>query len=182
MIFVLLRACSAVEVVYGSSLQLKSVYTKHRVGVTTSGDPMVFASRPPYNEGWMWTIEPDKENASLARRPVLCGSNIALFSTISEVYMAVNAGAVVARPSNEGPSSHWLVTCEAGTTWDDSVEISLMNVDGQCFLSTELDGAEGRFNVTCGALQKGSIWKAAEGIYFSGEIPRKNSEQTSDEL
>lgn len=185
MIFVFCEVCAALNIVYGASLQLKSVYTKHRVGVTTTGDPVVFASRPPYNDGWMWTIEPDEENASLARSSVVCGSQISLSSTVAGAYLSVAEGEVVALPSNEGEASQWVLDCESGTVWDDEVEVSLMNVGSKCYLSTSFEGSEGKFRVSCGKLEKGSIWKAAEGIYFSehgSTAPQPESDVKSDEL
>ena len=185
MIFVFCEVCAALNIVYGASLQLKSVYTKHRMGVTTTGDPVVFASRPPYNDGWMWTIEPDEENASLARGSVACRAAVSLYSTVAGAYLSVVEDEVVALPSNEGAASQWVVDCESGTAWDDDVEVSLMNVGSRCYLSTSFEGDEGKFRVSCGQLAKGSIWKAAEGIYFSehgSTVPQPESEVRSDEL
>ena len=187
MIFALFCCCFSINVVYGASLQIKSVYTKNRITVTTDsaaaayGDAEVFASRPPYNDGWLWTIEPDEENASLARTSVMCGASIALSSTITGTYISVENGGVVALPSNQGTISQWQVTCESGNVWTDEVEITLMNLRNKCFLGTNLDAENGKFKTFCGPLQKGSIWRAAEGIYFSDSLMQHSEKRNANE-
>ena len=194
MIAVLLALGGSVPVVYGSSIQLKSVYTKNRLGVTTETaassrqDPVIFSSRPPYDDGWLWTVEPDEENSSLARTAVACGSIIAFSNPFSGAYLSTkkteSGFEVVPATANTDTSSQWTVQCESGDIWEDSTEILIVNLRNKCMLRTGFEKFQNKFAVNCTTeLDKGAVWKSAEGIYFpvhSAERPK--SSLTDEEL
>jgi hypothetical protein len=180
MIALLLHSALSVPITYSSCVQLKSVYTKNRIGITTESNaasyrqPVIHSSRPPYKDGWFWTIEPDEENASLTRTIVQCGSILALSSTITNSYLSTKAGPngtdVVPATSNQGAASQWILACETGPEWRQGGEIMLQNLKYKCWLQTGFDqhvkDAPDKYTVTCGGIAAGAVWRAVEGMYF----------------
>jgi hypothetical protein len=176
----LLSSAFCVPVVYSSAIQLKGIYTKNRIGITTESDaasyrqPVIYSSRPPYDSGWFWTIEPDEENISLARTAVLCDSILSLSSTVTGSYLSTkvtqNQTEVVPATSNQGSASQWILKCENGPIWRQGDAVLFMNLKHKCYLQTGFQetakGAIDKYAVNCRGIASGALWKAVEGIYF----------------
>ncbi|OHT13146.1 hypothetical protein TRFO_16808 [Tritrichomonas foetus] len=175
------------EISYGSSVQIKNVYTKNRLGVTTNTDaksytkPTIYSSRPPYDEGWLWTIEPDEENSNLTRTTVPCDSIVALSSTSNEAYLSTRKtkkGLIVeATSSNQGIESQWVIKCPTNyNIWEQNMQFQLFNLKNKCYLTTSFEKKiqANKYFVTCENVTSNSIWKVAEGIFL-------DSDQSTDE-
>jgi hypothetical protein len=180
MLALVLAHGSAVPVVYSSALQLKGLYTKNRIGITTDSDaasyrqPVIYSSRPPYDCGWFWTVEPDEENISLARTAVLCDSVLSLSSTVTGSYLSVkvtpNGTSVVPAKSNQGAASQWVLKCQNGPVWLQGDSVLFVNLKHKCYLQTsfrnQIKDLPDKYAVECGGLVSTAVWKAAEGIYL----------------
>jgi hypothetical protein len=180
MLFLLFSSARSVSVVYSSAIQLKNVYTKNRIGITTESDaasyraPIIYSSRPPFDSGWFWTIEPDEDNASLARTAVLCDSALSLSSTVTGSFLSTamvqNRTEVVPATTNQGPASQWVLKCENGPVWSQGDAVMFMNLKNKCYLQTgfqtQAKDLPDKWAVECGGITSGAVWKAAEGIYF----------------
>jgi hypothetical protein len=167
------------SVKYFSAIQLKSVYSKNRLAVTTdltpsdSGPPLIFSSRPPFDDGWIWTIESSNES-SITRDPVRCGDSITISNPISGLFVGTRTSGkgaeVIPAPDSRSPANHWRVICRDGPNWIRDGQIQLKNAKHGCYLGSTLKGREketiNKFSVTCGRLNAGAVWTAAEGIYF----------------
>ena len=185
-------------VTYTSSVQLKGRYTKNRVGVAvrksefSNEPPLIYSSRPPYDSGWMWTIEPDEDNNTLARTPVKCGSVITLSSPITELYLSTKSknGKVFAAASThkQEASDQWIVECRNNEIWVQDEEILLQNLKHKCYLSSSLKNRipdnEKKFVVECTELSPDAVWRASEGVYFppKEEEPEEESQEKNEEL
>ena len=168
------------SVKYSSAIQIKNVYSKNRLTVTTetSGiqyqQPTIYSTRPPFDDGWTWVIEPEEDNIRLARTPVKCGANITMMNPIAKLYVSATSNSdkidVVPSSRQQGKESVWTVICESGDYWVRDHQIQLLNAKYDCYLSTSLElrtkELVNRFNVTCSSLSSDAVWKAAEGIYF----------------
>ena len=181
-------------VTYTSAVQLKGRYTKNRLGVFVQKNqynndpPLVYSSRPPYDSGWMWTIEPDEYNASLPRTPVKCDSIITLASATNDLYLSakqkngkVYAAAVTHK---QELADQWIVRCRDNDIWVQDQEILLQNFKFKCYLSSSLSqripDQENKFAVDCRELSSDAVWRATEGIYFpphEEEKPEENEDQ-----
>jgi hypothetical protein len=178
---------------YSSVVQIKNFYSKHRLTVTTDSDgqnyeiPRIFASRPPFDDGWMWTIEPTDSAILRAREPVRCGDNISMANPIAKLYvgtrLTANGVEVIPSTHRRGDSDQWTVICRNPPHWTRDEQIQLQNAKHGCFLATSLGGRANetvnRFNVTCGGLNADAVWKAVEGVYF-GEVKRAEPDEPSD--
>jgi hypothetical protein len=175
---------------YSSVVQIKNFYSKHRLTVTTDADgqsyeiPWIFASRPPFDDGWMWTIEPTDSTILRARDPVTCGDNISMSNPVAKLYvgtrLTTNGVEVIPSAHPRGDSDQWTVVCRNPPQWTRDEEIQLQNVKHGRFLATSL-GARAketvnRFNVT---LNADAVWKAVEGVYF-GEVRPAEPEDPID--
>lgn len=189
-------------IVYGSTVQLKNVGTKNRLGATsiigskTFNSPIVYSSRPPYDEQWLWTIEPDGDSIfiedNITRTPVKCGSIISLFNTINNVYLSTRKNkkgqiSVNSTISDQGSESQWLIKCPTGREkWEQMMHFQLQNLRHKCYLTTYFNHkfAPNRYSVTCQNISSYSVWKISEGIFLSdnndGVSPNEIS-QTSPE-
>jgi hypothetical protein len=181
---------------YSSVVHIKNFYSKHRLTVTTDADgqgcdvPWIFASRPPFDDGWMWTIEPMDSAILLAREPVRCGDNISMSNPIAKLYvgtrLATTGIEVIPSAHHRGDSDRWTVICHNPPQWIRDEQIQLQNVKHGCFLATSLGGrakeSVNRFNVTCGGLTADAVWRAAEGVYFGEVTPAEPEEPTDREL
>jgi hypothetical protein len=178
------------DVRYSSVVQLKNVYSKNRLCVTTdlSGQnaetPSIYSTRPPFDDGWLWTIESSNDTLSLTRDVVDCGSAIALSNPLTGFYLATRNTSrgidVVPTPYTRGGADFWRVICR-GTRWARDEQIQLRNTRHGCYLTTTLEGREketvNRFNVTCTKLSRGAVWKAAEGVYFEADQTPTRSDE-----
>lgn len=189
--------CAAVPpaVRYSSVVQIKNVYSKNRLTVTadqsgaTYEQPWIYASRPPFDDGWLWTIEPAEGGIALARETVKCGDNITLMNPNVNSYLATrvtfNGVEVVPAPAASGEGDHWQVQCREADVWVRDAQIMLKNRRHGCFLSTSLDVRQretvNKFNVTCSSLSQEAVWKAVEGVYF-GEGKAQNKDAMENEL
>ena len=191
MFFLFLFFSKSSIVTYTSSIQLKGRYTKNRLGVLIQKNlynnepPLVYSSRPPYDPGWMWTIEPDEFNASLPREPVQCGSIITLASTTTDLYLSakqkngkIYAAAVTHK---QEIADQWIVGCRDGDIWRQDQEIVLQNFKYKCYLSSSFDEKipekTNKFLVDCRDLSPDAVWRAAEGIYFPPHQEKTNEDQ-----
>ena len=182
----------APSVRYSSSIQIKNAYSKNRLTVTTETSsiqyqqPTIYSTRPPFDDGWTWVIEPEEDNITLARTPVKCGSNITMINPIAKLYVSttLNSDKVDVVPSSrvQGKESVWTVVCESGDVWVRDHQIQLLNAKYNCYLSTSLalrtKELVNRYNVTCSSLSADAVWKAAEGIYF---LDPKAQEKKNDD-
>ena len=194
MFFLFLINSKSSIVTYTSAVQLKGRYTKNRLGVFVQKNiysnepPLVYSSRPPYDSGWMWTIEPDEYNASLPRTPVKCGSLITLASTINDLYLSakqkngkVYAAAVTHK---QEIADQWIVECRNNHIWMQDEEILLQNFKYKCYLSSSLSerirDQDNKFVVDCRELSPDAVWRAAEGVYFPPheEKPTESEDQS----
>jgi hypothetical protein len=199
MLSLLIARALSVPIAYSSAIQLKSVFTKNRLGVTTDSkatsyqQPLIYSSRPPYEEGWFWTIEPDEEDFSRARSPVMCGSAVALSSPITGSFLSAritgNKTEVIPLPANQGAPSQWIVECQNGPQWTQGDSIFLINLKYKCYLTTSFAAMEfpNKYEVGCGKMSANAVWKAAEGIYFPSEasdqvLENEPEDPTSDSL
>jgi hypothetical protein len=167
------------SVKYFSAIQLKNVYSKNRLSVTTdltasdSGPPTIFSSRPPFDDGWVWTIE-SSNKTSVTRDAVRCGNSITLSNPITGLFVATRAIGkvveVVPAPDLRSTANHWIVMCRDPPHWIHDAQIQLKNAKHGCYLSTTLKGREketiNKFSVTCSRLSAAAVWTAAEGLYF----------------
>jgi hypothetical protein len=183
---------------YSSVIQIKNVYSKNRLTVTTESNgvayeqPWVYSSRPPFDDGWMWTINSAYDSVLKAREPVKCGDNITLGNPVSELFVTtrVTYHGIEIVPSSHlrGEADFWTVVCREGPTWMRDAEVQLRNAKHGCYLSTSLDArikdGVNRFNVTCAPLSADAVWKAVEGVYFtdSDNSQGKSSEGLGDDL
>jgi hypothetical protein len=165
---------------YFSTVQIENVYTKNRLTVTTDPDSQTFepawiyASRPPFEDGWTWTVVPSHSPMELARTPVQCGDNISLSNPVAKLFVGTRITPigvqVVPSVHSRGESDEWTVICRNPPHWAREQQIQLRNVLHGCFLSTSLEDRpkEGspRFGVTCGPLTADAVWRSAEGVYF----------------
>jgi hypothetical protein len=175
--------CEPLAVRYSSVVQLKSVYTKNRLGVTTdfstpnAESATVFSSRPPFDDGWLWTVESANESAALTRDAVRCGDALVLSNPITGLFVATRAAAgavaVVPSPYARGGADAWRVVCRQQPYWERDAQVQLRNAKHGCYLGTGLRARDretvNRFNVTCDRLSAGAVWAAVEGIYFAEE-------------
>ena len=180
--------CAAVVPIvrYSSVIQIKNVYSKNRLTVTadqtgaTYEQPWIYASRPPFDDGWLWTIEPASGDIALAREPVKCGDNVTLSNPNVNSYVATrvtfNGVEVVPAPTATGDADQWQVICRNADVWVRDAQIMLKNRKHGCFLSTNLDVRQregvNKFNVTCGSLSQDAVWRAVEGVYFGEGKPQ----------
>lgn len=193
-IFVVIHEPPSVR--YSSVIQIKNVYSKNRLTVTTETggiqyqQPTIYSTRPPFDDGWTWVINPEEDNITLARTPVKCGSNITMMNPINKLYVSTSSTSekvdVVPSPHPQGKESVWTVICEKGDVWIRDQEIQLLNAKYNCFLSTSLalrtKELTNRYNVTCSSLSADAIWKAAEGIYFvEPEVQNKKDVNTNED-
>jgi hypothetical protein len=170
---------------YLSPVQIQNVYSGIRLSVTTETDaathemPWIYASPPPFDDGWIWTIEPVHSRIALARSPVQCGDNISLSNPVSNLFVGtratVNGLEVLPSDRVRDESNHWTVICRHPPFWIRDEQIHLRNVRHGCFLATSLAGRPNekipKFNVTCGPLTSNAVWQSGEGVYFEDAIP-----------
>jgi hypothetical protein len=177
---------------YLSVLQLKNFYSKNRLGIVTdvtvkTQGPAIFTSRPPFDDGWMWTIEPTSNDTTSFNSPVRCGDAIALSNPINGLYLGTRSKSnivdVIPSPYLRGESDQWELICRNSPVWSRADQIQLKNIQSGCFLSSSIHGREKetvhKFNVTCEKLTANGVWIAAEGAYLAGG---KGNEGKSDDL
>lgn len=194
--FIFAQLSSSSLVTFTSSVQLKGVYTKNRLGVVIQKNmynnepPLVYTSRPPYDDGWYWTVEPDEENVSMAREPVPCGSTIVLSSPTTELYLSakvksgVSMAAAVTHKSE--PADQWILECKNNATvWNEAEEVLFQNIKYKCYLASSLADRipeqENKFAVKCSPLSSDAVWKVSEGIFFPKETPFVEKPKNDDE-
>lgn len=150
--------------------------------------PFIFSSRPPFDNGWYWTIEPEDDNNTLTRQPVMCGSIVTLVNPTVEHYLSTKPGSngieAVAVGHKHEASDQWLLVCKNNTIWTQDEPIQLINVKNKCYLSTNLyekipDSAN-KYVVKCGPLNDETVWYASEGIYYKD--PEVNTRSQEEEL
>ena len=168
-------------ITYSSSIQIKNKYTKNRLGVFLSKNknvfetPYIFSSRPPYNPGWLWTVEPEEDNITLSRKPVQCGSIITLINPSNEYYLSAKATSngmeAIPVPHKHEAADQWQLICRNSTTWEQFEPIQLLNIKYKCFLSTNLEEkipeSKNEYQVKCSDLSDETIWYVSEGIFFN---------------
>ena len=166
---------------YGSSIHLKSVYTKNRLTINSSPEvgskSKIFTSRPPFNTGWLWTIESDSDDEELVHHIVDCGSVVSFSSTSSEFYLSTRKRKsglhIEPTPINQGAESQWKVQCKRNeTSWEQGDDVFLINLKHKCYLSTDFEERIGnnKFRVFCdNRTTKYAVWKVAEGIFIDNE-------------
>lgn len=179
---------------YSSVIQIKNQYSKNRLTVTTDREgqvyeqPWIYSSRPPFDDGWLWSIDPASGDINLAREPVKCGDNITLKNPTANSYIATrvtfNGVEVVPAAKLNGAADHWTVICN-DDVWMRDRQIMLQNRDHKCYLTTSMDARQkpgvNKFNVTCDAVMtSGSVWKSVEGVYF-GEGRNTMKQNTFEE-
>ncbi|OHT10320.1 hypothetical protein TRFO_20455 [Tritrichomonas foetus] len=176
---------------YSAPIQLKNKYSKNRLCVTVENNavtyepPTIFSSRPPFDDGWTWIVEPDVDNIHLARSPVKCGANISLQNPISRYYVSTRIGLngveVVPTAHVQGDLSVWTVICDEGENWIRDRSVQLKNPANDCFLTTSLAARTkelvNRFNVTCEPLSANGVWRAVEGVYFLEDDEKKADDE-----
>lgn len=208
LLFYLPFLISSEIIVYGSAVQIKNVGTKNRLGATsligskTFNPPIIYSSRPPYDEQWLWNIEPDGDSTfiedNLTRTPIKCGSIITLSNTIHDVYLSTRKNKkgqifVNSTISDQGSESQWLLKCPYGSDkWEQMMHFQLQNLRYKCYLTTYFNHkfAQNRYSVTCQNISKYSVWKVTEGIFLSdnnegapsNEIPQSTNSFEQNEL
>ena len=188
-------SCSKL-VVYSSMLQLKGVYSGNHLAVSIDEKlrkkPMIYSSRPPYDDGWLWTIEHADDGIDAARLLISCGSTLTLSNEISGLYLSTKqyGNKTIATPAYDGQSakSQWILICRNSTNYlEQSQPILLKNLKYKCYLSTsfsdKIPDETGMFSVNCSSISASSIWEASEGIYLDEYVQSKpNSEEVPNEL
>lgn len=172
-------------IVYGSAVQLKNIGTKNRLGATsligskTYNPPIIYSSRPPYDEQWLWSIDPDGDSTfiedNLTRTPVKCGSIITLSNTINNVYLSTRKnkkGQIFVNSTiiDQGSENQWLLKCPHGRdNLEQMMHFQLQNLRHKCYLTTYFNHkfAPNHYLVTCQNISSYSVWKIAEGIFLS---------------
>ena len=180
---------------YSYAIQSKNVYSKNRLTVTTETggiqyqQPTIYSTRPPFDDGWTWIINPEEDNITLARTPIKCGSNITMMNPLNKLYVSTTSNSekveVVPSAHLQGKQSVWTVICESGDVWIRDKQIQLLNAKYNCYLSTSLalrtKELVNRYNVTCSSLSADAIWKASEGIYFLDRETQNKKNDDSNE-
>ena len=166
---------------YSSAIQLRNVYSRNKLCTNVDckakfETPIIFSTRPPFNDGWTWSVEPVGANTyEDSRKEVECGANVSFMSLISQVYLGakmVNGLInVTASHSNEEDENQWTVLCKNNDKWVKGDEIKLRNAKYGCYLKTNFDAMnekenDGRYKVGCGSLDADAIWESAEGVYI----------------
>jgi len=178
--FFLIFASICFEIKYSSSIQLKNQYTFTRLSTTVNNAaqahliPKIFASGPPFEDGWNWIPEPSNSDSSMARTSIKCGSNISLFSSVSQYFLSIRKqeGELEIFPStsNDDSRSYWTVICEKGENWENNLEIQLKNVKYECYLSTFLsdlyEETENQFYAKCSPLSPNAVWVVNDGVFI----------------
>lgn len=185
---------SSQNIVYGSIVQLKNIGTKNRIGATlnigskTFNPPIVYSSRPPYDEQWLWSIEPDSDATfiedNLTRTPVKCGSIVTLFNSVNKVYLSARKskkGQILINSTiiDQGSENQWLIKCPKGReNWEQMMHVQLQNLRYRCYLTTYFKSkiASNFYPVTCQNISSYSVWKVSEGIFLSGEYDKVSDE------
>ena len=177
--FAFFQLCLAFQPVirYSSVIQLKNVYSKNRLSITSeSGSfqiPTIYSSRPPFEDGWTWSIDSVGDNILNSGQPIQCHANITIRNPLTKLYIGTKSslGNIEVVPSihNDDASTQWTVICSNGSEWVKGEKVQFYNVAHKCFLSTSLEGRQGmlnKFNVTCSSLSADTIWKASQGVYI----------------
>jgi len=169
------------------------MYTKNRLSSFSppqnSVDLVSFAysSPPPYEDGWMWIVEPSGDNINYGSS-IQCGDDVVLKSSINNHYIEAinNDGNVSIGVSNEilGESSQWTVICRTPPYWDTDQQVQLKNSKYGCYLQTSFENEfpddENKYSVNCSSLSKASVWIVTEGAIFGDSI--KDEKPNTDEL
>jgi hypothetical protein len=174
---------------YTSVIQIKSFYSKNRLTVTTDpngptfGAPAIYSTRPPFDDGWLWSINQADGSMDRAREAVLCGDNISLSSPITGQYVATrsNGNSIEVFPTEKRRGGfEWTLICRNPPNWTRDEQVQFRNVDNGCFLSTSLYSRmkEGinLYNVSCSGLSEAAVWRAVEGVYFAAPAPPEQFE------
>lgn len=185
-----MNGCSQ-EVAHGMEylIQLKNVYSKNRLSVTTkpSNDTFlseeIFSSRPPFSSGWFWTISPHDNNQLLHRHPIKCGSNVTLSSSINNKFLGIHktVRGFESIPFSHGNSlrSKWSIVCRSGEFFETETQFELKNVAEDCFLSTSIDkevpGSINKYYVDCENESMSSVWYVSEGIFLPEDEKREKA-------
>ena len=178
-------------VTYSSAIQIKGYYNKNRLTVSTEDLPnekvSIYSTRPPFENGWIWVVEPPFDDISFARQNVTCGSNISLKNPHTNYYLSVRQSKrgkkkvlVIPTAHRLGENEQWTIGCEnPGAIWVRDMEITLQNVKTGCFLTTGVKNHwpndETKYNVTCSGISSDAIWAAAEGIYFGPPLQEEKN-------
>ncbi|KAH0790779.1 Stromal cell-derived factor 2 [Histomonas meleagridis] len=193
--FLFLHLCSAIQptVRYASVIQLKNVYSKNRLSVTTETgsfqSPTIYSSRPPFEDGWTWSIDSVSDSVFISGQPVQCNGNITIRNPLTKLYVSTkpSSGGVEVVPSihNDDSSTQWQVICSSGTEWVKGEKVQFYNIAHKCFLSTSLEGRQellNKFNVTCSSLSADTIWKASQGVYIMPNEEKPKEDYYDSEL
>ena len=197
MLLILFVFSNSKVIVYSSVLQLKGVYSENRLAFSTdeklAKNPMIYSSRPPYDDGWLWAIEQPEEGTEASRLPISCGSTLTLSNEISGLYLSSkrDKDGIKIIPALDGQDvkSQWVLICRNSTKfWEQMQPVLLKNLKYKCYLSTSFDGQipdeTNKFSVNCSTpISASSIWEASEGIYLDEYVSSSpNSEDISNEL
>jgi hypothetical protein len=121
LLFLCLTLSEPLDVHSSSVIQLKSVYSKNRLCVTTdltgqsAESASIYSTRPTFDDGWLWTVEPSNDTLLLTRDLVDCGASIVLSNPVTSFYLATRSTSraldVVPAPYVRGDSDFWRMIC-----------------------------------------------------------------------
>lgn len=188
-----------VPVTYTSAIQIKNVYSKNRLTVTSEskfgqfGELHIFSSRPPYQDGWIWAIQPDEDDINLVRTPIPCGAYVSFSSPITNSFISArnSSSKIEIEPTahSQGTASLWKVICrdqKSDAKWMYNEQVNFFNLKYKCYLQTnltsEIQENSNQYHVSCSSLNADSVWKAAEGIYFKEAEKIEENQNVFNEL
>lgn len=178
--FILVGA-SAVPIRFGSSVELRNKYTENRLGMTLKEtSKFVFSSRPPFDDGWLWSVYPLENYNGNALKVVKCSERVKLVNSATNMTLGIKGSRVV--PLDVSDDS-WTVVCRSGEEWTQGQQIHLLNDQHNCYLYSSLSdpvqGYDNKWTVGCGGLNHDGVWEASEGFYLME--PEEEGER-NDEL
>lgn len=175
-----------------ASVQLTNVYTDAHLSMTTENSglateiPKLYSSRPNYEDGWLWVIEPPVENISKGQDVIKCGESVSLVNSITHNFVSIKLSKeVVPTVGNMGSSSKWKLICDNSDVLKQDLEFQLYNEQHKCYLTSTfeqlLDTDLNKFKITCVNQTKYSVWSIREGVFFLEPKPVKQEETEYDD-
>ena len=180
-LFSIFSFCDIPNIKYSSIVQILNVYTDSHISMPTenSGNvfqlPDVFTSRPTFEDGWLWSVEPPHEDLNAAEKDVFCNSYISLSNHFTNNFISVKTNKdVVPTVGRMGNSSVWKVVCDNPETekiWKQDLEFMLYNEVEKCYLSSSFQlkyqDDTSKYKINCTEINKFSVWNVKEGIFYN---------------
>ena len=169
------------KIKYSTIVQFLNVYTDSHLSMPTENNgnvfqlPDIFTSRPIFEDGWLWSIEPPHEDLNAAEKEVFCASNISISNHFTNNFVSVKTNKdVVPTVGRMGNSSVWKVVCnkqESDNVWKQDLEFMLYNDLEKCYLSSSFhnkyEDDTSKYKVNCTDINKFSVWNVKEGIFYN---------------